>query len=55
MTRTGILGTIAAALLLASMFAPLFGAVGKWGPRLSCSECGYEGEWPGTKCPRCGK
>ncbi len=57
MTRTNILGFIAAALLFLAMFAPLFGAAGKWGTRFYCSnpECGYEGEWRGSKCPRCGK
>lgn len=55
MTRTTALGILAAALLFASMFAPLFGAVGKWGTRFSCGECGYEGEWAGSICPRCGK
>lgn len=50
--RTNAIGFLAAALLFLGMF---FGAACKWGPRLSCNECGYEGEWPGTRCPRCGK
>ncbi len=29
--------------------------VGAWGPRFSCSYCGWEGEWHGSTCPRCGK
>ena len=56
-TRTNVLGILAAALLLLAMFAPLFGAavqVARWGTRFYCSECGWEGEWEGSICPRCG-
>jgi len=27
----------------------------RWGTRFSCSSCGWEGEWEGSTCPRCGK
>ncbi len=27
----------------------------RWGTRFSCSSCGWEGEWEGSVCPRCGK
>lgn len=59
MTRTAnALGFLAAALLLASMFAGLFGgavSLAKWGTRFYCGHCGFEGEWAGSVCPRCGK
>jgi ribosomal protein S27AE len=59
MTRTAnILGILAAALLFLGMFAGLFGGaaqVAKWGTRFYCGNCGYEGEWAGSTCPRCGK
>lgn len=58
MTRTNILGIAAAALLFLGMFAGLFGGavqVAKWGTRFSCNHCGWDGEWEGSTCPRCGK
>ena len=27
----------------------------RWGTRFSCSHCGWEGEWEGSTCPRCGE
>jgi hypothetical protein len=27
----------------------------RWGTRFYCSNCGWEGEWAGSLCPRCGK
>jgi len=54
-TRANTFGCLAVLLLFAAMFAPLFGAAGKWGTRFSCGNCGWEGEWAGSICPRCGK
>ena len=54
---TNILGFLAAALLFLAMFAGLFGGaiqVAKWGTRFACGACGWEGEWAGSTCPRCG-
>ena len=31
-----------------------FRRIAAWGPRFSCSSCGWEGEWAGSRCPRCG-
>ena len=56
MTRTTLLGILAAVLLLASMFAPLFGAAahGTTAPERECSKCGRWGHWWGSLCPHCG-
>jgi hypothetical protein len=27
----------------------------RWGTRFYCSDCGWEGEWAGSRCPNCGK
>jgi hypothetical protein len=52
------LGILAAALLFLGMLAPLFGgalSLTRWGTQFSCGKCGWEGEWEGSICPRCGK
>lgn len=54
---TNALGFLAAALLFLAMFAGLFAGaiqVAKWGTRFACGRCGWEGEWAGSTCPRCG-
>ena len=51
---TNTLGFLAAALLFAAMFAPLFGALGSTAPERECSNCGRWGHWWGERCPHCG-